>query len=70
MPFWIREFKNSNTGQRFCVRSEAQYLPPLRQQVADQQEDAKWLDDMVYKHDAGLDIRLDGECPLKVEPIE
>jgi hypothetical protein len=55
MPFWIREFKNSNTGQRYCVRSEAQYLPPLRQQVADQQEDAEWLD---------------GECPLKVEPIE
>jgi hypothetical protein len=50
--------------------AKAQYLPPLRQQVADQQEAAEWLDNMVYKHDAGLDIRLDGECPLKVEPIE
>ena len=49
MAFWIRVFENSNTGQRFRVQSEAQYLPSLRQQVADQQEDAEWLDDMVYK---------------------
>jgi hypothetical protein len=54
MPFGLENLK-INTGQRYCVRSEAQYLPPLRQQVADQQEDAEWLD---------------GECPLKVEPIE
>jgi hypothetical protein len=25
---------------------------------------------VVYKHDAGLDIKLHGGCPLKVEPIE
>jgi hypothetical protein len=70
MPFWIRAFENSNTGHRLRVHSEAQYLPSLRQQVAVQQEDAEWLDDVVYKHDAGLDIKLDGGCPLKVEPIE
>jgi hypothetical protein len=67
--FWIREFNNRDTGQRFRVYSKAQYLPSLRQAVADQQVDTDWLDDTIYLHDAGLDIRLDGNVPLKVESI-
>jgi hypothetical protein len=70
VTYWIREFENSKTGQRYRVYSEAQYLPPLRRQIADEQHDEEWLDDQIYRHDVGLDIRLDRSHSLRVQPLQ
>jgi hypothetical protein len=67
VTYWIRDFENSKTGQRYRVYSEAQYVPALLRKVADKQRDQDWLDDQVYRHDAGLDIKRDGDHPLRGE---
>ncbi len=69
MVFWVREFQNRKSGQRFRVYSERQYVPPLREEVAKYCGDDDWLDDSIYEHDAGLDVRFDGACQLEVEAI-
>ena len=69
MHYWIRDFKNNRTGQRFRVYSEAQYIPALREQVAEQTKDAEWIDDMVYQHDPSLDMKRDGQHSLVVEAL-
>ena len=30
----------------------------------------QWLDDQIYKYDAGLDIKLDGRHPLTIHPVQ
>jgi hypothetical protein len=69
MTYWIREFVDTESGQRFRVYSETEYLPPLRKQVAEKQKDPRWTDDMIFKHDAGLDTKFDGNCPLTIALI-
>jgi hypothetical protein len=68
MAYWIREFKNAKTGARFRISSAIHYIPPLRQEIAKKLNDQQWEDDSLYKHDAGLDMKLEGLCPeLAVE---
>jgi hypothetical protein len=69
MTFWMRQFENTKTGQRFRVHSETQYLPPLRAEIAKLRNDPDWTDDTIYKHHAGLDIRRPGHCACGVEPL-
>jgi len=70
MLYWIREFKHRDTGRRYRVYSNAQWIPSLRDQVAAQRNDPEWLDDMIYKHDPGLDIRREGERDLTVDIVK
>ena len=68
MAYWIREFTNVKTGARFRVSSAIHYIPPLRREIAKKLNDQQWEDDNLYKHDAGLDMKLEGLCPeLAVE---
>jgi hypothetical protein len=69
MTYWIREFEHSESGKRFRVYAEEQYVPALRKRVAKQVGDDAWLDDQLYRHDAGLDIRLEGEHPFHVDGL-
>lgn len=69
MHFWIRDFKNSRTGGHFRVYSDATNLPTLRKQIAERLKDAEWMDDTMYKHDSGLDMKREGSHPLEVEAI-
>jgi hypothetical protein len=65
-----RDFQNVKTGASFRVASDIQYIPPLRRAIATKLNDAQWEDDNVYKHDAGLDTKLNGFCPeLTVEEL-
>lgn len=66
MTFWMREFENTKTGQRFRVHSEVGYIPLLREAVAMLQNDSAWTDDTIYRHDARFDIRRDGDCTFAV----
>jgi hypothetical protein len=57
MAHWIREFKHRDTGQRYRVASDAKDIPTLRRLVAEQRNDAEWLDDMIYQYDPSLTSR-------------
>lgn len=69
MPYWIREFEKAETGERFRVYSEAQYVLELRRQVAEHLMAPDWSDDQIYRHNAGLDIKLDGKHPLEISQL-
>ena len=69
MVYWIREFKNSKTGKRVRVYSEAQDIPSLRREAANHFGDQGWLDDQIYKYDARLDMKRDGRHPLTIEKV-
>jgi hypothetical protein len=69
MTYWIRDFEHSATGDRVRVYGDNQYLPALRRRVAKHLHDEEWLDDQVYRHDAGLDVKLEGEHPLHIEGL-
>ena len=66
MAYWIREFTNVKTGARFRVSSAIHYIPPLRREIAKKLNDQQWEDDNLYKHDAGLDMKLEGLCPERM----
>jgi len=69
MPCWIREFKHRDTGQRYRVGSDAKDIPTLRRLVAEQRNDAEWLDDMIYRYDPRLNLEMPGECSLSVQLV-
>jgi|SRR5665213_1548480 len=69
MTYWIREFEHADSKRRFRVYSNDQYLPALRRRVARYVDDQDWLDDQIVCHDASLDMRRDGECPLHVDGL-
>src|SRR5262249_16629326 len=69
MPYWIREFENTQSGKRFRVYSESEWIPPLRRDIANLQNNPDWTDDAIYKHDPSLDIKKEGNCTLTVDPL-
>ena len=69
MPYWIREFKHRDTGQRYRVGSDAKDIPTLRRLVAEQRNDAEWLDDMIYRYDPSFNLEMPGEYSLSVQLI-
>jgi hypothetical protein len=69
MVYWIRDFEHSATNERFRVYSDSQYIPALRRRVAKHSGDEEWLDDQLYRHDASLDVRLEGDHPLHIEGL-
>jgi hypothetical protein len=69
MPYWIREFKYRDTGQRYRVGSDAKDIPTLRRLVAEQRNDAEWLNGMIYRHDPSLNLEMPGECSLSVQLV-
>jgi hypothetical protein len=69
MVYWIREFENTQTGERFRVCSQAVDVPSLRREVAKHLNDQDWLDDQIYMYDGVLDTKLDGEHPLTIDPV-
>ena len=69
MAYWIREFKHRDTGQRHRVASDAKDIPTLRRLVAEQRNDAEWLDEMIYRHDPSLNLKMPGECSLSVQLV-
>ena len=69
MAYWIREFKHRDAGQRYRVASDAKDIPTLRRLVAEQRNDAEWLDDMIYRYDPSLDLPMSGDCSLSVQLV-
>ena len=69
MVYWIRDFEHVATGKRLRVYSDNEYIPALRRRVAKHLDDQDWLDDQLYLHDAGLDVRLEGDHPLHIEGL-
>jgi hypothetical protein len=69
MVYWIREFENSRTGERFRVYSEAIDIPSLRKAAANHSNDQDWLDDQIYVYDDVLDTKFDGEHPLTIDSV-
>jgi hypothetical protein len=69
MVYWVREFKDRRSGDRFWVYGEAPDLPKLRAKIAEQRSEPDWLNQEIYVHDAGLDLQLPGNHELYVLPI-
>ena len=69
MVYWVREFKDRRSGDRFRVYGEATDVTSLREKIADQLSEPDWLDQEIYVHDAGLDMQLPGNHELYVLPI-
>jgi hypothetical protein len=69
MAYWIREFRHGDAGQRYRVASDAKDIPTLRRLVAEQRNDAEWLDDMIYRYDPSLNLELTRECSLSVQLV-
>jgi hypothetical protein len=69
MAYWIREFKHRDAGQRYRVASDAKDIPTLRRLIAEQRNDAEWLDDMIYRYDPSLNLEMPGECSLSVQLV-
>jgi hypothetical protein len=70
MVYWVRTFRNTQTGKIFEVTSDEQYLPSLRKRIVEEcggQPD--WENESIYEHEAGLDMRLEGSHP-KIEIVE
>jgi hypothetical protein len=64
MVYWVRTFRNTQTGKAFEVTSDEEYLPPLRRRIVKEcGREFGWEDESRYEHEPGLDIRLDGEHP-------
>jgi hypothetical protein len=70
MTYWIREFQNTESGERFRITSDIQYLLPLRRQIAKMRSDPTWEGDNVYKHERSLDVRLEGIYPKSNPTVE
>jgi hypothetical protein len=69
MVYWIREFENRQTGERFRVYTEAIDIPSLGKTVANHLGDQDWLDDQIYMYDGVLDTKFDGQHPLTIDAV-
>jgi len=64
MVYWVRSFRNTQTGKAFEVASDEPNLPPLRRRIVQECGCAPdWENESIYEHEAALDMQLDGEHP-------
>jgi hypothetical protein len=66
MVYWVREFKDRLSGDRFRDYGEATDLPSFREKIADRLSEPDWLEQEIYVHDAELDMQLPGNHELYV----
>ena len=63
LAYWIREFKNNATNQRYRITSEISHLAILRLAIAKKLESPEWENEVICKHEPLFGLKLAGSCP-------